>query len=228
MPLFNSIPLSLLSIRPSSPSFLSGVSRLPPPASSNQTPPKPRSLRDKVIHHLEVLKLVPLRNDHVPHIPPLPANILESPNLRREPARISNDMAKDQITTIAPLPIEREEVRVHPALLPRLPSLIPDEGREVRARDELGLPLDGAEDPVLVLAHGPVERALLARAAEPAGRLVDVDVRRARLGIRVLLHGYRDGRRAYALADEPADALEGERRVCRVREGFVLFFYCIN
>lgn len=109
---------------------------------------------------------------------------------------------------------------------PALEELVLD----LRERDELGVALDVAEDPVRVGADDLVEAALLPRALEAGGGdLLDVDVRDGvggggggRGGALVLGDLEGDGGVGDGLAEEEGDALEGEAGLDAVGELLVL------
>lgn len=148
-----------------------------------------------------------LRNNRVPHIPPLALHNLETPDLGSRPAVID---------------------RLDPRRDPLGAAVLPALGQErvahlQRARLPLGAALHFAEEPVAVLAVLVVEGAVLGRALDAARRrLLDVDVRQARV-VRVLLGVEADGGEADGLAREPADALEREAGVDVAGERFVLW-----
>lgn len=167
------------------------------------TSPDPSLLRHKVVNHPHLNPLSPFGNNHVPRIPPLPIDNLESPDLRRGPALVQAlDVRKDVLVGLAVGgPVALEE------------GVVADLGR---VGDPLGAALDVAKQPVAVLAPVVVKRAVLGRAFEPARRrLLDVDVRGAGI-VGVLLDVQGHGRQADSFACEPADALEGEGRVSAV------------
>lgn len=167
--------------------------------------------RDEIIDKPQLDPLSPLGQDRVPGVPPLPVDDPEPPDLDDLPPAVEAlDVALDPLC-LAVLPAAREE-----AVLAVAPEAL-------TGADPAGPALDVPEQPVRVLAERVVERAVLRGALDPARRrLLDVDVRHPLL-VHVLLGVQRHRGQAYGLAREPAYALEGEGRVGRVGEGFVLF-----
>lgn len=180
-------------------------------------------LRHEIIHQPDLHSLALLHDYHVPRIPPLATNGLESPNLRRRPAGLGLD------------PIDHVQGAFGARLLLR--ALQPVLGQGLVAAELLldlcaqGLGrgverarLNLAEQPVRVLAERVVDRAVLGGALDAArGRLLNVDVRLAVARVDVLLDVQRYGREADGFADEEADALQGQAGLGRVGEGLVLF-----
>lgn len=111
------------------------------------------------------------------------------------------------------------------------PSLLQEIVLDLLRRHPLALAADAAEHPVRVLAPLHVQAALLGGSLEAAGGdLIDVDVGDGfgaaagrRRGRGELLDVESDGGEADRLAGHPADSLESERGLGRVREGLVLF-----
>ena len=130
-------------------------------------------LPQKIIHQPRPLHLPPLPDNNMPRIKPLLADHLKPPNLIRAPAitdalRIS----LHPLPTILVQPPFQKELQIL-LIIFTLTKRFAELGFVGPAR----LAEDFAEDAVLVLAHGPVERALFGRAAEAAGGdLRDVDV----------------------------------------------------
>lgn len=172
----------------------------------------PIDLPHVIVNEAEGFLLVLLDHDGVPAVPPLAVDLLEAPDLPGLPA----------LGGVLGLAEEVGAVGVLPA---RLEVLVLDLGE----LDEAALAADVAEEPVRVLAVDVVEAAVLVRGGEARGRLGDVDVRHhvrrgaGRLGGRlVLVHLDDDAGDVDGLAEEVAQALEGEGRVGRVRELLVL------
>lgn len=104
--------------------------------------------------------LVTLGHQDVPHMSPLAVDLLEAPDLISDPAVVDAfSDALDELAIALGKPASLEEV---------LLNLIKS--------DEPGSTLDGAEEPVRVLAVVEVEAAVLMSAAQARGRLGDVDV----------------------------------------------------
>lgn len=175
--------------------------------SSRTVPARDLSLLGvKVIDEPHLDPLVPLGDDNVARVPPLPVDFLEPPDLGGRPAAVEAlDVADDELG------------------LRRLPPLLEVlVGDLVLGGDPPGPALDVAEQPVAVLAEGVVEGAVLGGALDAARRrLLDVHVRQPGL-VDVLLDVQRHRRQADGLARQPAHALQRQGWVGRVGQGLVL------
>lgn len=115
------------------------------------------------------------------------------------------------------------------ALALDLPALLEELVSDLVQADPAAAARHGTKQPVGVVAREVVEAAVLLRARQARRGLLDVDVRDdvgggvGRLGrALVLLDLEGDGGQADALADQVADALQGENRLRGVGERLVL------
>ena len=203
---------------PANPLRPSKAASQPPPAAQTRS----RSpLLLKVVDEADLYPLLPLDNNNVAAVPPLPVHGLETPDLARDPAVV--DALGDRQHVRLALGADLFAVVLEPVALEEVVVDVVG-AEEARAAAHL------AVHPVLVLAVHKVEAALLGRARQARGGLDDVDARhlgavlgRGREGrVLVLRYVEVDGGQGDGLADEPADALEGEDGLGAVGERLVL------
>lgn len=167
----------------------------------------------KVVNKSDLFPLLSLGHDNFPAVPTLVPNSLEAPDLLGSPAFL----------------LVLGRVCDEQAVVLNLPALLEVLVRDVAQFLPAAAALDGAKQPVGVLALKVVEAAVLLRAGQARRGLRDVDVgddvggRVGRAGrALVLLYLDGDGGEADAHADQETDALEFKHRLRGVRERFVL------
>lgn len=173
----------------------------------------------KVVDESDLSPLRSLGHNNMSAVSALAIHNLESPDLLSNPALllILSNVGDEALTLTLDLPALLEE-------------LVGD----LVQRDPAAAARDGTKQPVGVVAREVVEAAVLLRARQARRGLLDVDVRDdvgggvGRLGrALVLLDLDGDGGQADALADEVADALQGEHRLRGVGERLVLCVLCV-
>lgn len=168
-----------------------------------------------IIYQTDSDLLLTLGHQDVSAISSLPIDRLETPNLLRNPSVVHALHVAKQIRLR--LVLDRQPV----ALQVRILDFI--------QRNPARLALNVAKEPVRVGAEVVVEAALLVGRGQSAGGLIDVDVRvDVGAGVGGCGRGFVDvdievyGSQVDALADNVADALEGEDGLRAVGEGLVL------
>lgn len=158
----------------------------------------------EVINKSDLSPLLSFGHDNVTAVPTLATNDLEAPDLLSGPALL----------------LVLCDVGNELAVALNLPALLEEVVRDLIQLSPAAAALDGAKQPVGVLALKVVEAPVLLCAGQTRGGLLDVDVGDdvgGRVGSAgrafVLLYLDGDGGQTDSLADQEADALKGKHRL---------------